>query len=236
MLREIKKIKNVSKAGVLAIASLSLTSCLNNDDEGIIEPENAGYVLFANISPGSSGLRLHANDEVFNNNALSYNQFYGYAPVEVGSKSLTVRTASSSTNLDTISLNVELNKFYSVFAVNTPENTELLAYLDNPSSPSSQLKTKIRFIQLSHNTPSVKLAIEGVGGDLGTYNFRNASSFIEIDRVNNKKLYLINSETQDTIFSKSVSFNGGSAYSVFSEGIFGSDDENLDLDIQYLQY
>ena len=111
-----------------------------------------------------------------------------------------------------------------------------MAYLDSPSAPSSQLKTKIRFIQLSHNTPSVKLVIEGVEGDLGTFNFRNASSFMEIDRVNNRNLHLIDSETQDTIFTKNVTFNGGSTYSIFSEGIFGSDDENIDLDIQYLQY
>ncbi len=237
MLREIKKIKNLSKLGVMMLASFSITSCLNNDDDnGVVVPENAGYILFTNVSPGSTGLRLYANNEVFNNNPLNYNQFFNYAPVEIGSKTLTVRSGNSSTDLDTISLNVELNKLYSVFAVNTPENIELLAYSDNPTAPSSQLKTKIRFIQLSHNTPSVKLAIEGIEGDLGTFNFRNASSFMEIDRVNNKKLYLINSETQDTIFSKNVSFSGGSAYSVFSEGIFGSDDEDLDLDIQYLQY
>lgn len=237
MLREIKKIKNLSKVGFLMLAGFSVTSCLNNDDGDIVgPPENAGYILFGNLSPGSNSLRLYTNDEVFNNNPINYNQFFNYTPVEIGSKSLTVRSGGSSTDLDTISLNVELNKFYSVFAVNTPENMELLAYLDNPSSPSSQLKTKIRFIQLSHNTPSIKLAIEGIEGDLGTYNFRNASSFMEIDRVNNKNLYLIDSETQDTVFSKNVTFNGGSTYSVFSEGTLGSEDENIDLDVQYLQY
>ena len=110
MLREIKKIKNLSKVAVLMLAGFSLTSCLNNDDDGVTAPENAGYILFTNISPGSSGLRLYANDEVFNTNPLNYNQFFNYAPVETGNKALTVRAGSSSTDLDTISLSVELNK------------------------------------------------------------------------------------------------------------------------------
>ncbi len=236
MKRAFQKMNAFRKLGMCILTIISVSSCLNNDDGGDIQYEDSGYVLFSNISPGSAQLKLFTNDEAFNNSALNYNEFFGYARMDIGSNILTLRGNSSNTDLDTINLSVELDKFYSVFAVNSPENIELLAYLDNPSQPSNPNKTVVRFIQLSHNCPSVKVKIEGMESDLGTYNFRNASSFMEIDRVLNKNMYLIETETNDTIFTKNITLNGNSAYTVFSEGDFESEDEDIDLDIKSIQY
>lgn len=235
MKRAIKKIKPLGKFGALLIGGIMITSCLNNDDSDVIPQEDSGYVLFTNISPGSSNLKLFVNDEPFNNSDLNYNEYFG-GLMPIGTNELTLKGNSASGVLDTISLSVELNKIYSVFAVNSSENIELLAYADNPSAPTNPNKTVVRFIQLSHNCPAVRVAIEGLEGDLGTFNFRNASSYMEIDRVLNKNLYLINAESNDTIFTKSVTFNGNQAYSIFSEGDINSENESLDLDIQYFQY
>lgn len=236
MKRVIKKMKAFTRISAVFVSGIMVTSCLNNDDGDIIPVEDSGYIIFSNISPGSSNLKLYVNDEAFNNTALNYNEFFGFARADVGNNTLTVKGNSSSTDLDTISLNVSLNKLYSVFAVNSSNDIELIAYADNPSEPSNPNKTAVRFIQLSHNCPSIKVAIEEMEGDLGTYNFRNASSFMEIDRVLNKELYLINAETNDTIFTKNVTLNGSQAYTIFSEGDINSTNDELDLDIQYFQY
>ncbi|MBA5628316.1 DUF4397 domain-containing protein [Moheibacter lacus] len=236
MKRAIQSIKMFGKLGVGILAGLSVTSCLNNDDSGDIPMEDSGYVLFSNISPGSTGLKLFDDGEQFNNVALNYNEFIPFTRMGIGNNVLTLQGNSSTTDLDTINLSVELNKLYSVFAVNSAENVELLAYLDSPVQASHPSKSVIRFIQLSHNCPTVKVAIEGMEGDLGTYNFRNASSFFEIDQVFNKNLYLINAESNDTIFSKAVTLNGNSTYSIFSQGDIESENENLDLDVQYFLY
>lgn len=236
MKRAFQKLKVYGKLGVCVLAGISVTSCLNNDDGGNVPIEDSGYVIFSNISPGSSNLKLFVNGEVFNNSPLDYNEFVPFTRMDIGANVLTLQGNSSTTDLDTINLSVELNKFYSVFAVNSPDNIELLAYVDNPGQPSNPNKAMVRFIQLSHNCPPVKVLIEGMENDWGTYNFRNASSFFEIDQVSNRNLYLVNAETNDTIFTKSVTFNGNSSYSIFSEGDINSENEDLDLDIQYFIY
>ena len=236
MKRAIQKLNVFGKLGFCILTVISVASCLNNDDGGNVPTEDSGFVLFTNVSPGSTDLKLFANGELFNNSAIDYNEFIPFSPMAVGTNVLTLQGNSSTADLDTINLSVELNKFYSVFAVNSPENIELLAYLDNPGQVSHPSKTMIRFIQLSHNCPPVKVVIEGMEDDLGTYNFRNASSFMEIDNVSNKNLHLIHAENNDTIFTKNVTLNGNSTYSIFSEGDINSEDPNLDLDIQYFLY
>lgn len=225
------ELKKLGLIGTFLFSGLFLSSCLNNDDGPVI-PDQSGFMLFVNTSPGTNGLKYFANGEAVTMPALNYNELYGYTYQEVGETNFTIRTGS--VDLDTLSLDVDINRYYSLFAVNTPDNIELVAYQDNPVAISTPNKASIRFLQLSHNTPLVKVAIEGMEENLGIYYFKQASSFMEIDNIFNKNIYLINAETNDTILSKPLILEAGKTYSVFSEGIYGSDNENLDLDVQLI--
>lgn len=227
------ELKKLGLIGTFLFSGVFMTSCLNNDD-GSIVPDQSGFVVFINASPESNALKFYADGNVVNMPALDYNEFYGYLYQEVGEKNYTVRTGS--TDLDTLVLDVELNRFYSLFAVNTSDSLELVAYPDNVPPISNPSRASIRFIQLSHNAPMVRVGIEDIAENFGTFSFKQASSFLEINQAINKKLFLVNSETNDTVFTKTVTLEGGKAYSVFSEGIFDSENENIDLDVKILPF
>lgn len=228
------ELKKLGFIGTFLFSGLFLASCLNNDDSGSMIQEESGFVVFINVSPGSNDVNFYANGTPVNMPALSYNEYYGYMYQSTGATDYTARTGSS--DLDTLNLNIELNRFYSIYSVNTPENLELVAYQDNVPPISNPTKTSLRFIQLSHNAPTMKVGIEDVAENLGTFSFKQASSFMEINQVTNKKLFLLNAETNDTIFTKNVTLEGGTPYSVFSSGIYDSEDEDLDLDVNVIPF
>lgn len=226
-------LKKLVLAGTFLFSGMFLSSCLN-DDVGSGISDQSGLMVFINASPGTNGLKFYADNNPIYMPSLDYNQYYGYVYQRIGNTDFTARTGG--TNLDTLSLNIELDQFYSMFAVNTAENLELVAYEDNIPSISGSSKNLIRFIHLSHNAPSVKVGIEGINENLGTYHYKQASSFLETNRVFNKKLFLLNAETNDTIFTKNITLNDGRAYTIFSEGIYESENEDQDLDVQLLLY
>src|SRR5690606_23939038 len=110
------------------------------------------------------------------------------------------------------------DRFYSVFAVNTPGNTELIGFEEQFIVPNTG-KAAIRFFQLSPDAPTLKVSISGETANLGTYEFKQASGYMEINEVLNKKMYLIDYNTNDTIFSKNMNFTNGRLYSVVAKGL-----------------
>lgn len=225
-------LKKIGVFGVILLGTISLNSCLNNDDELPI-PEDAAFVAFYNVSPDSNGLKFYENGNSINSNSTNYGQFFGYANLTPGQSKITLQSGTAN-DLDTLNINLIKNKIYSVFAVNRFEDIELVAYEDQFTSPTSPLKTLFRFIQLSPDAPTVALKIEGSNEDLGQYFFKQASGYREIEEVLSKKVYLIDVETNDTILSKSVNLTRGKIYSIFSKGFVNTENQNQKIDIQII--
>lgn len=224
--------KKMKVLGVFLLGALSLSSCLNNDDELPI-PEDASFVAFHNVSPNSNGLKFSENGNLINTNSANYGQFFGYANLTPGQSKITVQSGTSS-DLDTLNINLIKDKNYSVFAVNRFEDLELVAYEDQFTNPNSPLKTLFRFIQLSPDAPTVVLKIEGNNEDFGQYFFKQASGYREIEEVLGKNIYLIDVETNDTILSKSINLTRGKTYSIFSKGFVNTTNPNQKIDIQII--
>src|SRR5690606_8792563 len=93
---------------------------------------------------------------------------------------------------------------YSIFDVNEFENLELLAYEDVLVAPATG-KASLRFIQLSPDAPNLTVAIEGIETSVGTFSYKQASPFSQINELINKDMYLIDPETQDTLLTKEIS-------------------------------
>ena len=218
-------------AGVV-FTGLFMGSCLN--DNGDIDiPDEGGFAAFINTSPDSEGLIFYSNDDLVNSNDINFSEFFGYVLFEPGQKSIVV--SNGDEDLDTLSLNVELNRFYSIFAVNEYDHLQLVAYEDNFVQPAMG-KASMRFIQLSPDAPDVRVQIEGSDEVSQIYQYLQGSSFADVDQVMNKDLYLINAETNDTILTKNVTFQSGVYYSVFSTGFYNTDDENQQLDVQIIPF
>ncbi|HLV24642.1 MAG TPA: DUF4397 domain-containing protein [Moheibacter sp.] len=216
-------------AGVV-FTGLFMSSCLN--DNGDIDiPDEGGYVGFINASPDSGGLDFYENDIQRNHFIVDYGDVDGYHILEPGTKTITVKNGNSS-DLDTLSLNVNLNRFYSIYAVNEFDSLQLVAYEDNYTIPSPG-KASMRFIQLSPDAPALRFLIEGNNEESLIYQYLQSSAFTDVNQMINKKLYLIDAETNDTILTKNnVTFQSGVSYSVFSKGFYNSDVEGQQLDVQ----
>lgn len=223
---------NAKLLGLMMVAGTMITSCLDTDDS--VEPITPfGSVAMSNFSPGADGLKFYSNGEAMHDGTLNYGSFNGFWRGDVGIHSITVN--SGSTVLDTLNVTIGLNRFYSIFAVNTPGNTELISFEENFIIPDAG-KAAIHFYQLSPDAPSLKVAIAGETSNLGTYLFKQASSFMEINEAINKRMYLIDHATSDTLLSKLVTFSNGKSYSVVSKGLVNTTNENEGLDIQIIPF
>lgn len=232
----ILNLRKVTTIVSILITSIFITSCLGSDDDGTPTTQSLGYLTILNASPDSDGLKFYSNDEVLNSAPLNYNFLFGvYEPI--GERSITVRSGDSE-DLTTLDLNVELAQSYSVYAINKFENLELVAYNDNFNTPSLD-KSMIRFIQLSHNIPEVKVVLEhnSSSTDVGSFQFKEASSFIDVNSGNSMNVHLIDVETNDTIFTKKgINLSSRKVYTIVSEGFYDSVDEDLDIDIQVITH
>ena len=219
-------------AGVV-FSGLFMGSCLN--DNGDIDiPGEGGYVAFINASPDSEGLIFYSNDDLVNSNNTDYSEFFGYVLFEPGTKSMVV--SNGEEDLDTLSLNVNLNRFYSVFAVNEYDNLQLVAYEDNYTVPAPG-KASMRFIQLSPDAPALRILIEGNNEASPIYQYLQSSAFTDVNETISKKLFLVDAETNDTILTKNnITFQSGVSYSVFSRGFYNTDDEDQQLDVQIIPF
>lgn len=224
--------KNLKLVGILVALSVVMFSCLNTDDADYVNPEDSAWLAFINASPGSQGLKYYDSGILINTPKLNYGTFHGYVNRNKGVSKITVRM-ESSLDLDTLEMNLVKNSFYSIFAVNTPDSLELVSYLDNHVAAESG-KSLIRFIQLSPDSPSIKLMIEDEEGSLGTYAFKDASAFINVNHGVSKKFILINAETDEILLTKELNLGNGNSYSIFSKGLVNTTDESKALDIQVI--
>lgn len=224
---EFKKMKFL---GLMLLGAATFTACLNTDDNHQQIYENTTWGAFVNVSPNSQNLRFYSDGDIINSNPANYSHYFGYVPLEAGTRQLTVR--SENEILDTLSLNMTEGKRYSIFAINDFENLELISYPDDAYLPETG-KSLIRFIQLSPDAPQLRVSIEGQES-LGVFNYKQSSGFVQINETIHKNLYLINAETQDTLLSKDIEFTNGKIYSIFSKGFLNSENQNQQLDIQII--
>ncbi|MFA7687651.1 MAG: DUF4397 domain-containing protein [Moheibacter sp.] len=223
-------LKKIKLAGLALTGALCLTACLNSDDESQQTLENKALGAFINASPNSPALRFYADGIYINTNPANYSQYFGYIPFEAGTRELIVR--ANNENLDTLMLNMEEHKRYSIFAVNHFENVELVAYPDDATMPPTG-KALIRFIQLSPDAPGLRVSIEGEES-LGVFNYKQSSGFMAVNETIHKDIYLIDETTQDTLVTKEIELTNGKIYSIFSKGFLNTETENQQLDVQII--
>lgn len=221
-------LKKIELWSALLFSALTFTACLNNDDDQPIVPQDISNVIFLNASPDSNGLFFYSNNRILNTTAANYSQLFGIG-LESGNNKITIKTNTSS-ELDSLSINFEKNKFYSVFAVNKFDNIELKVYQDALFTPAAD-KAIMRFIQLSPDAPEMIVSIEGQEEIVGIFNYLDVISYRETDPVSNKKINLINAETQEVLFSKEITLTRGNAYSIFSKGLINTPTESRKLNI-----
>lgn len=202
-------------AAVLAVA-LSLTSCINDDDSSYYTPVQSGaYGYVVNASPASGDLYFFADTNQLNSDALNYGGSMGYFRFYTGERTFSVKN-SSGTTLSTTSLALADQDYFALFAVNTYDNIELVAYRDSLVSPA-QGNARVRFINLSPNAPALDVAT--TTSTLATgLDFKEASDFIDVP-AGSYDLTFKNTATGATIYTQAAEpFTSGNIYTIFVKG------------------
>ena len=197
------------------LAAFTLSSCDLDDDSGTYYPPNPNiaFGIIANASPDSGDLYFYADSNQINNAALNYPGAAGYYNFYLGNRTFKLEDALGN-ELATTQLTLEQGDYFSLFAVNTFSNIELIAYTDALEYPASG-NSRIRFINLTVDAPFVTIAngTEPLANDL---EFKDATEFIEIESGVYNLTY---SDTNgDELFVQAAEFKPGRIYTIYTKG------------------
>jgi hypothetical protein len=196
---------------LLALGFLLLMSC-EKEVEGLGQERDKVKVLFLNSAPNAAATSVLADREIaiypyyngvqFNNHPIKYSHPNGYKAFVPGQMTIQLDTAQSQANnrpgsaakVAEITFDTQADEYYSVFAVNSVQNVEIVLLQDDITTAVEAGKAKVRIMNFSSDAGPVDVVItkRGVGAgpkvDLSTpqvlasqLDFKGVIDFFEIE-------------------------------------------------------
>lgn len=181
------RMKSVGLLAMVMIMSLSLTSCLKDEQDGFEDLVAAVEAL--NAIPDSKGIILALDNNQLNNLQMGEyflsGQLLNYRRVYPGNRLLRVFHPESVDDNNAVfrkELFFEAGKYYSLFVVETPQKeVEVIQVTDEVTAPGEG-KALIRFINLNPGASALDLGIVGQSSLLATnIGFKTHTVFMAID-------------------------------------------------------
>lgn len=147
-------ISNIKRPGVVAMmASLSLMLAGCSKDPSIAE---VGIQLkFINTSPDAALVQFKLNNVNAHTPPLAFSDTTAYRSFEGGTYNLTV--GAGSTNSINTNIDFRPQTSYSLFAVDSARKLKVTVIKDDNTTPTTPLRAKVRFFNLSPNSGSLIL-------------------------------------------------------------------------------
>ena len=201
---------------LLLLPVLAFIGCNTDDDYYYYYPDpNVSLGMIANASPDSGDLFFYADANSINSTALNYPNAAGYYNFYLGDRTFSIQDASGN-ELATVDKTLEAGTFFSVFAVNTFANIELVVYDDVLEYPSTADKSMVRFINLSPDAPAIGVSLQE--NELASgIEFKQATDFIEIDSGTHT-LTFTNPDGEVLYTYADVNFTPKSIYTIYTKG------------------
>ncbi|QEC52846.1 uncharacterized protein DUF4397 [Anseongella ginsenosidimutans] len=221
------KLKRILYFSIAVAASVSFTSCLNDDsDPGEIRP---GFISFINAMPDTAALDFYvsATQDVFEQDQLgdapiSYTRRYptsSYIQAQPYNYLLTVTHAEDDSILFQSIMPINQDVYYSVYIYSTPDSIKGIMREDNFESPSQGM-AKVRFINLGKETPEVDLVAEGETTPwFSDIKFQEVSGDYEEVEAGAHMLNIKDSSTGDVLASGTVDLEDSKVYTIWVRGI-----------------
>jgi hypothetical protein len=200
---------------VALLTAVVLISSCKKDDE-----KTYAKVLVTHASPNAPGVDLLVDNSKQNSSALTYPNNTGYLKVESGTRNIKVNVTGTATSVITADLNLEKDKNYSVFAIDSVSKISALVVSDDLTTPASG-KAHVRFIHLSPNAPAVDVAVTGGGVVFGNKSFKDFTAFTPLDAgTYNLEVRLAGTATV-ALPLPGITLQAGKIYTVFAKGFAG---------------
>jgi hypothetical protein len=202
------------------LAALTLTACSDDDDNNPVSSTPNSSVMVVHASPNAPAVDLLVD----NSPALSGLAFpnnTGYVPLPSGQRNVKVNAANSTTTVINENLNLDPNKNYTVFAVDSLSKIDVVVLEDNLAAPAAG-KAHVRFVHLSPNAPAVDVAVTGGPVLFPNVSFKGSIDFTPVDAgTYNLEVRLYNSSTV-VLPLPNITLQDGKIYTVFAKGFAGA--------------
>ncbi len=197
---------------VLAVSLFTLSSC--EDDEKI----TYANVLVTHASPDAPGVDLLIDDVKVNTQPLTYPDNTGYLDAETGTRNIKVNVAGTSTTVINGNLDLEVDKYYSVFAVDQVSEITGLVLEDDLTMPAAG-KAHVRFVHLSPDAPAVDVAVASSGAVVfSDIAFKESTAFTPLDAGTYNLDVRVAGTTTVALVLPPVTLEAGKIYTVFAKG------------------
>jgi hypothetical protein len=207
-----KKAFSILLSVVLAVSIFTLSSC--EDDEKI----TYANVLVTHASPDALGVDLLIDDVKVNTQPLTYPNNTGYLDAETGTRNIKVNVTGTTTTVINGNLDVEADKYYSVFAVDQVSEITAIVLVDDLTMPAAG-KAHVRFVHLSPDAPAVDVAVASSGAVVfSNIEFKESTAFTPLDAgTYNLDVRVAGTSTVATVLPP-ITLQAGKIYTVFAKG------------------
>jgi hypothetical protein len=215
-----KLIKNFSLFLLIAISSIAMVSC--SDDDNPTEPSpGQGMVMAVHTSPNAPEVDILV-DDVVAAEGLVYTQNTGYANITAGTRNVKVYVPALDANIFDANLPIAANTNYSVFAIDSVENIDFILTLDNLTSPASG-KSHVRFMHLSPNAPAVDITTTNGTVVFEDYEFSEYSEFTPLDAGTYDLQVRLHGTETVVLELPGIALGDGNIYTIFAKGFEGAE-------------
>ena len=206
--------------GLLGISIFSI-GCDKDDD---VDPGKA-KIMVVHASPNAPNVDVRVNNTVALTN-VPYPSNSGYTDVNAGSTNIKVSPTGTTTYVIDATGNLEANRNYSVFAIDSVSKIKPAITIDDLTAPAAG-KAHVRFLHLSPNAPGVDIAVTGGPVVFGNRTFNDQSTnaalanFTPLDAgTYNLEVRAAGSNTV-VLSLPNVVLTQGKIYTVFAKGFLG---------------
>lgn len=199
---------------LLSLAVFFLASCKNDDIDDLPQPDIAAFNV-VNASPGQTSFNFALDNQIVNGPALTFTDQTGYISAYTGIRKFDVTLGGTTQSILTDTLNLETDRYYSVF-ISGQSPLSTLVTEDDISAPATG-KAKIRFVQLSPDAGELTLGIKGGEALFQEQEFKTASAFISIDPA--QYILEIEDDGGDALTERNVTIAAGKIYTVWAGGL-----------------
>ena len=222
LFQKLKSMKNVAlKTIYLAALSVFMISCDKDDD---VETNKANLMV-VHASPNAPAVDVRIDNSVVLSN-VPYPANSDYLSTTAGSTNIKISPTSTTTYVIDANVNLEANKNYSVFAIDSVSKIKAAVVPDDLTTPSAG-KAHVRFFHFSPNAPAVDIAVSGGPVLFSNRNFNDqtanttAVNFTPVDANSYNLEVRLSGESTVVLSLPGVTLTPGKIYTVFAKGFVG---------------
>ncbi|MFC5285035.1 DUF4397 domain-containing protein [Pedobacter alpinus] len=213
--------KSSVKALVFGFGVLTLSSCLKNDNDNVAP--NYSALAIINASPGLQPFDFVIDNQIVNQGSFDFTERLPYVNIFSGNRRIGIYKDQTADSIKTGSILAQPGKYYSLYVVGQPANLEFLTITDSVAATTTG-KAQIRFLNLSVNSPSLKLNYGVDSLLINNLAYKNHSNFVEIPGGKRYNFTVKSDDVNGKTAESNVLIESGRIYTVWASGLYNNTD------------